>query len=61
MEVNAELKPTTEPLTKEGKPDVILESLDKDHYKLVINGMIVGVMERSQLRQLIGSIDNNIT
>lgn len=37
-----------------------LKPVHKDHFQLSINGMIIGVFERSQLRQLIGDIDNEI-
>lgn len=37
-----------------------LKPQDKDHYKLVINGLDMGTWERSQLRQLIQDIDNTI-
>jgi|TARA_R110000803_G_scaffold207364_1_gene275260 hypothetical protein len=37
-----------------------LKPIHKDHYTLIINGMIVGTFERSQLRQLIEEIDNTI-
>lgn len=39
---------------------VDLKPQDKDHYKLVINGVDMGTWERNQLRDLIGQIDNNI-
>lgn len=32
----------------------------KDHYKVILNGQILGTFERSQLRQFIGDIDNAI-
>lgn len=33
---------------------------EKDHYNLVINGVILGEWERSDLRHLIEVIDNSI-
>lgn len=32
----------------------------KDHYNLSINGVVLGEWERSQLRQLIETLDNAI-
>ena len=37
-----------------------LKPVHKDHYHLFINGVDLGTWERSQLRQLIGDIDNVI-
>jgi|TARA_R110000850_G_scaffold90138_1_gene192300 hypothetical protein len=36
------------------------ETSTEDYYKLTIDGVEVGTYERSQLRQIIGSIDNVI-
>ena len=38
----------------------IRPSEKKDHYHLNINGVVLGEWERSQLRQLIGVLDNAI-
>ena len=38
----------------------ISKSDKKDHYNLNINGVILGEWERSQLRELIGKLDNAI-
>lgn len=45
MNINAELKPTSE----------------KDYYTMYINGVDLGTWERSQVRQLIGQFDNQLT
>tara|TARA_R110000772_G_scaffold72323_2_gene157788 strand:- start:14 stop:148 length:135 start_codon:yes stop_codon:yes gene_type:complete len=36
------------------------ETSNEDYYKLTIDGVELGTYERSQLRQIIGSIDNVI-
>ncbi len=37
-----------------------LKPQDKDHYRMIINGVDMGIWERSQLRQHMESIDNAI-
>jgi len=37
-----------------------IKNVHKDHYHLFINGVDMGVWERSQLRQLLEDIDNAI-
>ena len=44
MNINTQIKPTE----------------NKDYYELSINGVKLGVWERSQLRQLIEDVDNVI-
>ena len=44
MNINTQIKPTE----------------NKDYYELCINGVKLGVWERSQLRQLIEDVDNVI-
>ena len=39
---------------------VELPKVKKDHYDLRVNGVSFGIFERSQLRQLIQEIDNEI-
>jgi hypothetical protein len=39
---------------------IIEETNKEDYYKLTINRIEIGVFERSQLRQIIGDIDNAI-
>ena len=38
-----------------------LKPADKDHWQLNINGVTMGIWERSQLRHLIEVIDNTIS
>lgn len=40
--------------------NIELKEQDKDHWKLLINGVDMGTWERSQLRHLIQEIDNTI-
>lgn len=44
MEINLEFKKTDK----------------KDHFKMVLNGVDLGIWERSQVRQLISQLDNKI-
>ncbi len=38
----------------------IKETKNKDHYKLTINGFLMGVFERSDIRYMIEQLDNAI-
>jgi len=61
MNVTTEFDKTTD-LTryKEGKVDVEVEKVQKDYFQVRINGFILGVFERSQIRQMVGDFDNAI-
>ena len=37
-----------------------IKEVSKDHYQLIVNGINVGILERSQVRYLIGKLDNEI-
>lgn len=50
---------TEENRIKEIKTE-IYESEFKDHYHIYINGKYIGNLELSQVRQVIGNLDNGI-
>ena len=61
MNVKTELD-KTEDLTDyaQGVVPIDVENVQKDYYRVRINGAIIGVFERSQIRQMIGDFDNAI-
>jgi len=57
MNVTTEFKDTTDPLTVDGNVNIKVEKVQKDFFQVQVLDFMIGIFERSQIRQLIGDFD----